>query len=211
MEVTLIILRLGGKEGGNLYILDKIMVRLAIGKTIHCVGTLRRFWKIIEMTAEWEWELQQAAESAPQSPKAVMLAEPCEEAAIIQGNSSLQRAHLSSSNALSLMSTITRLIVPVNINGVSYWSETGVTVSAADLALEGLDRPAFHAQLRKTARQTVRVKIILALVPGFRGVGLLTNPHNQKRMKFPVLKQVDAGIPRIFTTSLTSNEQQMAK
>lgn len=80
--------------GVNFYILDERSVRLAIGKSILSVGTLRRFWKITEMTAEREQELRQALEGAPQSPKAVMLAEPCEEAAIIHGNPSLQRAHL---------------------------------------------------------------------------------------------------------------------
>ena len=39
-------------------------------------------------------------------------------------------------NSASLMSTSTRLIVPVNANGDSYWSETGDTSVAADI--EGL-------------------------------------------------------------------------
>lgn len=46
------------------------------------------------MTAEREQELRQTVATVTQSPRAVMLAAPCEDAATIWGNPSIQKAHL---------------------------------------------------------------------------------------------------------------------
>jgi hypothetical protein len=81
------------KRSVRLDTLDKRSVRLATGKTIYRIGTLRRFWKITEMTAVREQELRQTADAVTWSPQAVMLAEPCQKVTIISDNPSIQNAH----------------------------------------------------------------------------------------------------------------------